>query len=458
MPLAQVECFVPPMWTAIPFALLLLAVAIGPLLGRYGKFWHSNRNKLLVGLGLSVPVLLFYFLGHPERICAGVPVPSGWGMVGYVLHEAVLGEYVPFIVLLFALYTISGGIAVRGDLPARPATNTAFLAIGAVLANIIGTTGAAMLLIRPLLDTNSERKHVRHTVVFFIFIVCNMGGCLLPIGDPPLFLGYLKGVPFLWTLVLVKEWALCSGILLAIYYIWDRIVYRHETPTDVRRDETTVRPVTVAGKINLLYLLAVVLAVAFLVPERPLLGTQWVVPHYLREAVLLGLAAASWWTTNQALRKENRFNFTAIGEVAALFLGIFITMQAPLEILNLRGPQLGLHQPWHFFWATGSLSSFLDNAPTYMVFFETANSLTNQPGPGILTLTTGQFIREDLLIGVSLGAVFMGAMTYIGNGPNFMVKAIAEERNIRMPSFIGYMIYSVLILIPVFILITWLCL
>lgn len=450
--------FSPPAWTVAPFAALLLAIAILPLAPRAAKFWHRNRNKLLISVAMSVPVLLFYGLVHPGKALAGesgAALTRGLGLVAHVLHESMLGEYLPFILLLFALYTISGGIAVRGDLRAHPLTNTAFLAIGAVLANLIGTTGAAMLLIRPLLQTNRERKHVRHTVIFFIFLVCNVGGCLLPIGDPPLFLGYLKGVPFLWTTGLWKQWAFASAILLAIYYIWDRLAYRHEAPQDIRRDESEVRPLTIAGKVNLLYLAGVVLVVGLFVPSQRLPWTSWPVPHGLREAAMLLLAAASWLTTPKAIRHENHFTFTAIGEVAALFLGIFITMQAPIEALQVNGRSLGLAEPWQFFWATGGLSGFLDNAPTYMVFFETADSLTHQAGPGVLKLVTGQFIREDLLAAISLGAVFMGAMTYIGNGPNFMVKAIAEQRGVKMPGFLGYMLYSVLILIPVFLLVQW---
>ena len=455
-PVGQIE-FVPPTWTIAPFAVLLLAIAVAPLVPACRKFWHANRNKLIVSLTMSLPVLLYYWLGHPLTIGRGpdaVQVASRLDVVAHVLHEAVLVEYVPFMLLLFALYTISGGIVVRADLKAHPLTNTAILAVGAVLANFIGTTGAAMLLIRPLIRTNSERRHVRHTIIFFIFLVCNVGGCLLPTADPPLFLGYLSGVSFLWTLRLLPQWAFCSGLLLAIYYVWDSLAYRRETPSDIARDERAVQPLSVSGKINLLYLALVVAAVGLLVPGQKLPGTPFVVPHYLREIVMLSLAATSWLTTARAVHKANHFTFAAIGEVAALFLGIFITMQAPIEILRLKGGELGLAHPWQFFWATGALSGFLDNAPTYMVFFETANSLTAGPGAGIVNLSGGQFIRADLLAAVSLGAVFMGAMTYIGNGPNFMVKAIAEHRGIRMPGFFAYMIYSTLVLIPVFGLVT----
>lgn len=443
--------YVPPLWSAAPFVLLLLAIAVLPLVPACERFWHRNRNKLAVSFGLSVPVVLYYLLAHPampERE-AGLPV------LGHVLSGALLEEYLPFIVLLFSLYTISGGLRLTGDLPAHPVTNTIFLAVGAVLASLVGTTGAAMLLIRPLLSINSERKHVRHTVIFFIFIVCNAGGCLLPTGDPPLFLGYLVGVPFLWTLRLAGAWAACSAILLAVYYFWDAAAYRKESPADIARDETQVVPLRLRGTINLVYLAGVILATALLVPGQPLPFWRAVtVPEYLREGVMLALVVLSLATTPRGLREENRFSYGAIGEVAALFVGIFVTMQAPIEILRVRGPTLGLTEPWQFFWATGALSSFLDNAPTYAVFLQTADSLTSGAGPGILMLRDGQFIREDLLAAVSLGAVFMGAITYIGNGPNFMVKAIAEERGIRMPSFFGYMAYSIGILVPIFALLT----
>ncbi|HEX8200194.1 MAG TPA: sodium:proton antiporter, partial [Isosphaeraceae bacterium] len=279
--------------------------------------------------------------------------------------------------------------------------------------------------------------------VFFIFLVSNIGGCLLPIGDPPLFLGYLRGVPFLWTLGLLRPWLVCVGILLAVYYAWDRLAYRREVPTDLARDEAELTPLRLRGGINLLWLLGVVLAAA-LIPRTD-----------LRTAAMLGLAALSLATTPRGLRDEVRFTYAAIAEVATLFLGIFLTMQVPIEILQARGRELGLDGPAHFFWASGGLSSFLDNAPTYLVFFEAAKALT-APGPAapVLTLMTGDPIRHDLLTAVSLGSVFMGANTYIGNGPNFMVKAIAEEHGVRMPSFIGYMLYSGAVLIPLFGLVT----
>jgi Na+/H+ antiporter NhaD/arsenite permease-like protein len=287
-------------------------------------------------------------------------------------------------------------------------------------------------------------------------VVCNCGGCLLPIGDPPLFLGYLFGVPFLWTMSLWPEWLFVNGTLVALYFLWDHFVYY---PTEARRDlaldEQRVRGLKFSGLWpNAPLLIGVVLSVALLDPSKPMPGTVVHAPLFLREIAQLVLVGLSLVLGKQAVRRANNFNYHAILEVAALFSGIFICMQAPLQILSVRGPTLGLHQPWHFFWSTGSLSSVLDHAPTYVVFFETADSLTNQPGPGVLTLVGPKYIQHDLLAAVSLGAVFMGSMTYIGNGPNFMVKAIAEKSGVRMPSFFGYMLYSCLILLPLFLLTT----
>ncbi len=339
-------------------------------------------------------------------------------------------------------------------MPAHPLTNVAFLAAGAVLASFIGTTGAAMLLIRPLLETNRERKHVQHTVVFFIFIVCNCGGLLLPLGDPPLFLGYLMGVPFLWTAVLWKEWLLVNVALLAIYYAWDHFwCYPHERPADIARDETRIHRLRFGGLWpNAFLLLGVVLSVAWLDPGKTIPGTHWHPWLYLREIVQLGLVALSLALGNGHLRRRNRFNYAAILEVAALFFGIFLCMQPPLQILAVEGRNLGLTEPWQYFWATGGLSSVLDNAPTYVVFFQTAASLTEKLGAS--PALAG--VAERLLVGISLGSVFMGANTYIGNGPNFMVKAIAEESGVAMPSFFGYLAYSCTILLPLFVLVTFL--
>jgi Na+/H+ antiporter NhaD/arsenite permease-like protein len=413
---------------------------------------------LLLGLGLGLVVLGYYGTrgyGVRDHDSGSITAP-GWESVREVAGHAVLQEYLPFIVLLFSLYVISGGLQLRGDLVALPRTNTAILFLGAVLASVIGTTGASMLLIRPLLQSNRERKFVVHTVVFFIFLVSNVGGSLLPIGDPPLFLGYLRGVPFLWTLSLWPPWLALVSALLAIYFCWDYLAYKREPIGTLRREIREYSPIRLRGSVNLLWLCGVVLSVAWIVPGRALPGTNVIVPDFVREGAMLCLAGLSLATTPRGLRSEVEFNYGAILEVAALFLGIFVTMQVPIEILEARGAAIGLVTPAHYFWATGGLSSFLDNAPTYVVFFETARAMPVSEGSEMVSLLSGRDIQSDLLRAVSLGAVFMGANTYIGNGPNFMVKSIAESRGIKMPSFFGYMGYSVVILLPLFAGVTWL--
>jgi Na+/H+ antiporter NhaD/arsenite permease-like protein len=376
------------------------------------------------------------------------------GFVKAVLANAVLQEFIPFIVLLFSLYTIAGGIRIHGDLRADPITNAAFMAVGGLLASFIGTTGAAMLLVRPLLETNRQRKHVAHTIVFFIFIVCNCGGCLLPIGDPPLFLGYLQGVSFTWTLGLWREWAFVNGALLIVYSLYDEFfLYRRESIRNIERDMSRLRPVYTLGlRLNGPLLVGIVLAVALLDPTKTIPGTQWHPWMYSREIVQLALVAISLFFGPRRPRYENRFNYHAIIEVAALFFGIFICMQPALDILRANGAWLVERYnmgPTRFYWATGALSAVLDNAPTYLVFFQTAKGDAPAIGP-----TAG--VPELILVAISLGAVFGGAMTYIGNGPNFMVKAIAEKSGVKMPSFFGYMVYSCLILLPILALNCWL--
>jgi Na+/H+ antiporter NhaD/arsenite permease-like protein len=288
-----------------------------------------------------------------------------------------------------------------------------------------------------MLRTNSERKITGHIPVFFIFVVSNIGGCLTPIGDPPLFLGYLRGVPFTWTLSLVPEWLVALGIVLTVFYIWDTRAYRHEAPEDIKHDIVDVQPLGVSGKINLLFIAGVVLSVALQAPA----------PY--REMIMIAMAISSLVFTKKDFRERNRFTYHPIIEVAVVFAGIFITMVPILTILHVKGASLGVTKPWQFFWVTGGLSSFLDNAPTYLTFFSLAESVT--PGMGG-DLVAG--VNVDLLRAVSCGAVFMGANTYIGNGPNFMVKAISNEQHIKAPHFFGYMAYSGLILIPVFVIVT----
>lgn len=411
-----------PVWTALPFVLLLMAIAVLPLVAHH--WWERNRNKGVVAGLIAAPV-------------AGYLVWRGDGGAHELTHAAA--DYVSFILLLGSLYAISGGIALRGDLPARPATNTAFLAAGAVLANLVGTTGAAMLLVRPLLRTNSERRHTRHVPVFFTFVVCNTGGLLTPLGDPPLFLGFLQGVDFAWTFRLWPQWLMVNGVLLVVFLVWDGLAYWREEKKDVARDDTRVSPLRVDGwKLNAPLLLGVVLAV---------LG-QKALPPPAGEAIMLACGLLSVWKTPTAVRAANRFAWGPIAEVAILFAGIFVAMVPALALLKEHGGKFGVTEPWQFFWLTGLLSSLLDNAPTYLTF---GNLAVAGQGPDIGWLAAN---RPDLLAAISCGAVFMGANTYIGNGPNFMVKAIADEQGYRMPSFFGYAGYAAAVLLPVFVAVT----
>ncbi|MFM9059664.1 MAG: sodium:proton antiporter [Planctomycetaceae bacterium] len=448
----------PPPPTVLPFALLLAAIAILPLVPAASHWWEHNSSKLLVAGLLGLVTLGYYALVHRGGVDLHFPAHSvvpaaaagpSWSAAGAVLANALLAEYVPFIMLLFALYVITGGVRIEGDLEATPTVNTAFLGLGALIASFIGTTGAAMLLVRPVLETNRERKHVAHTLVFLIFLVCNCGGCLLPIGDPPLFLGYLEGVPFLWTMSLWKPWLVTNALLLAIYWAWDTFwAHPHETKADLRRDHRLAGRLRISGLWpNALLMAGVIAAVALLDPSKPLPGTAWHPWIFLREAVLLALVALSLALGPADVRRRNGFTYGAILEVAALFLGIFVCMQPALALLDEHGASLGLDSARAFFWATGSLSSVLDNAPTYLVFFKTAQTLP-AAGPTVAGVDAAR------LAAVSLGAVFLGAMTYIGNGPNFMVKAIAEQAGVRMPSFFGYLVYSFGVLLPVFVLVS----
>lgn len=399
---------IPPLWTALPFVALLLAIAFLPLAAPH--YWEAHRHKAAVAGCCALPILIWLLL-HDGTL---------------LLHT--LGEYGAFLCLLGALYVIAGDIAVTGDLRATPRVNTAFLATGAVLANCIGTTGASMVLIRSFLRTNSERRHIAHLPVFFIFIVSNCGGLLTPLGDPPLFLGFLRGVPFFWTLRLFPIWLVTNTLLLAVFYVWDRLAYRRETARDRALDRAAIQPLRCAGGINMLFLAGVLVAV--------FLPAPW------RELVMLAMAAGSWYLGPNVARRTNRFTWGPIVEVAILFAGIFITMVPALLLLKLHGPAFGIQTPGQFFWATGLLSGALDNAPTYLTFFSLAQGL-HLPAE-IVGVPTA------VLTAISVGAVLMGANTYIGNGPNFMVKAIADHAGFRTPSFFGYVGYAVLILFPIY--------
>ena len=435
-----------PLAACAPFALLLVSVAVLPLVAPH--WWHKTSSKGLVAtlLGGAAAAWTLSELGLPTLLVAAE-------------------HYVSFIALIGALFVISGGIFLHGDLRATPAVNTAFLATGAVLASVIGTTGASMLLIRPVLRTNSERRHVAHTVIFFIFLVSNVGGCLTPIGDPPLYLGYLEGVPFAWTLGLWREWVFMVVALLAIYWVLDRRFHRRETAVDLRHDEVERAPLRLQGGLNLLLLPATVLVVVLV--KEPL------VPHaaFVRDGLLIALALLSLRFTPKGLHAANDFNWHPLLEVVVVFAGVFAAMEPALLLLEQRGPALGLSEPWQFFWATGLLSGLLDNAPTYLTFGSVATGVMNAatPGLGLSADHLGGLLEIDpvahaqaarlgaeLLVAISLGAVFMGALTYIGNGPNFMVKAIAEKSGVRMPSFAGYLVWSLLIFVPLCLLMTFL--
>jgi Na+/H+ antiporter NhaD/arsenite permease-like protein len=381
---------------------------------RAPRFWEPHRNKALVASFWALPVALLFLVRAPHELLLTVK------------------DYGSFVILLAALFIISGGIVLRGDIRATPLANTFFLLIGGVLANFVGTTGASMLLIRPLLQTNRERRRTAHIPIFFIFLVSNIGGCLTPLGDPPLFMGFLKGVPFFWTLRLLPVWMFMTGAVLLVFFVFDSHQYERETMKDLIRDRERVVPLRLKGNLNFVWVGGVI-------------GAMFL-PFPLREGALILSAALSLGTTKKTLRAENRFTADPILEVAILFAGIFVTMVPALLILNARAAEIGITRPWHFFWATGALSSFLDNTPTYLAFFSLAQGLGAHGTPaGVAPL---------ILKAISVGAVFMGANSYIGNGPNFMVKCIAENYKLKMPSFFGYMAYSALILIPLFILVT----
>ena len=434
-----------PLW-GLPFAGILLSIALMPLLAP--AFWHHHFGKVAAGWALAF-LLPFAAVFGP-------------GLAGAQVVHALLAEYIPFIVLLTALFTVAGGIHIRGNLHGSPALNTVLLAIGGVLASIMGTTGASMLLIRPLIRANDNRRHKAHVVVFFIFIVSNVGGSLTPLGDPPLFLGFLKGVEFFWTTWhLLPDTAFVMLCLLGIFFVLDRFYYRNEgvMPVDPTPDTRDVR---FEGQVNFA-LLAVVLGLVLLsgLWKSPVVfdvaGTPVGLPGLMRDVGLVGVTLLSLALTKREVHEANQFGWGPMLEVAKLFAGIFLTIVPVIAMLRAgtAGPfgavvaavtrPDGQPEPAMYFWATGLLSSFLDNAPTYLVFFNTAG------GDPATLMTT----HAATLAAISAGAVFMGANSYIGNAPNLMVKAIAEDRGVRMPSFFGYMAWSGAVLLPLFVLATF---
>ena len=435
----MMETFVHSAWSMIPFGLMLLTIAVAPLLVEH--WWESNKHKLTVAL----------FLGVPTAVCL---------IAGGMLHELehqLFGDYIPFIVLLLALYVVTGGIHLSGDIKAKPWVNTLFLGLGWLLASFMGTTGAAMLLIRPLLTTNQQRDHKVHTVLFFIALCANCGGLLTPLGDPPLFMLFLRGAEFTWFFSMWTPWLFTGVLLMIIYYLLDTYYYKREHWTALSADHREHTPLKIEGHVNFLYLLGIVLTVAFVnegvIPEMgEKHAPMWL--KYMREIVLLSLTGLSLYTTNKKLRfVKNKFSWAPIIEVAVLFLGIFTTMTPALAYLNDNAASLGLGETWQFYYMSGALSSFLDNTPTAVAFHSVASGLTPEQ-----MLTFGDSfmagIPEVLLKAICMGSVFFGAMTYIGNGPNFMVKAIAEENGVKMPSFFGYMLkFSLIVLLPIYILV-----
>ncbi|CAG9176104.1 sodium:proton antiporter [Cupriavidus pinatubonensis] len=437
-------------WWGLPFAGVLLSIALVPLLAP--RFWHHHYGKIAAVWGLLFLLPFAAVFGIHAALAGAV--------------HALLGEYLPFIALIAALYIVAGGICVRGNLHGTPRLNTGILALGTLLASFMGTTGAAMLLIRPLLRANDNRRHVAHVVVFFIFLVANAGGALTPLGDPPLFLGFLQGVDFFWTMrnILPETLFLCAA-LLAIFYLIDRHYFLNKEEALPERSDPTpdTRGIRIEGKINFVLLLAVVGLVLMSGLWKPgisfdVLGTEVPLQAAVRDVLLVVVAIVSLLVTPHTARSGNEFGWEPILEVGKLFAGIFLTIIPVIAMLKagtdgafavvVRAVSDANGQPVDsmYFWATGILSSFLDNAPTYLVFFNTA-------GGDAATLMTRD---ASTLAAISAGAVFMGANTYIGNAPNLMVKAIAENRGLRMPSFFGYMLWSGSILLPLFLVMTFL--
>jgi Na+/H+ antiporter NhaD/arsenite permease-like protein len=434
-----------PLWSCLPFAGMLLSIALMPLL--LPHFWHHHFGK----------VSAFW--------AASMALPFIWAYRGQAFHEIVhilLADYVPFIILLWSLYTVSGGILLSGRLRGTPVVNTLMLVIGTALASWMGTTGAAMLMIRPFLRANQHRKQRTFMVVFFIFLVANVGGALTPLGDPPLFLGFLHGVTFFWTLKILPHMLLTAGVLLTVYFFMDTFYYRREKAAAPQEEKVALR---LEGAHNFLFLAGIVGAVLFSgvakLGEIEFFGIHRSVQDYFRDLLLIIMGLLSMVSTPIETRERNEFTWFPIIEVGLLFIGIFITMIPCLMILKagnkgaLAFLMEAIKEPYHYFWAAGLLSSFLDNAPTYLSFFNTAigSFAAGLPEPAAVACMMGE--KAAYLAAVSAGAVFFGACTYIGNAPNFMVRSIAEEAGTPMPSFFGYIFkYTLVYLVPCFVLVS----
>ncbi|MEO8514904.1 MAG: sodium:proton antiporter [Ignavibacteria bacterium] len=410
--------------SVLPFIFLLLSIAVFPFIAP--KFWHNNYHY--VSLGLAFVTAVYYLL-----------ITKGWDL----MHSAE--EYIMFISILTALYVVSGGIFIDIKGLGTPLRNTVILAFGGVLANIIGTTGASMLLIRPFIKSNKLRITNFH-IVFFIFIVSNVGGALTPIGDPPLFLGFLKGVPFFWIMDKVFfKWLIALIVLLIVFYIFDLINFKKAPEEIEEREKKAKEKILIKGSSNFIFL-AVIIGSVFITE-----------PIFLREGIMLFAAFLSYKLTRKEIHKQNHFNFHPIKEVAWLFIGIFITMTPALELLRVHSTELGISSPTQYYWFTGALSGFLDNAPTYLTFLTAAMGIYGLDVNNVQNVLSFIGAHEKHVVAISISAVFFGAMTYIGNGPNFMVKSIADNQNVETPGFFEYMYkFSLPILIPLYLLIWWL--
>ena len=448
-PAGETGTAVPSLLYCIPFAGILLCIALFPLV--MPTWWEDHQAPVVLAWSLAfiVPFVMGFGAHHTAE----------------VVLECIIIDYLSFIVLLFGLFCVDGKIRLAVDLAGSPRINVGLLLFGTLLSSWVGTTGASMLMVRPIIKMNSWRRRKRHIMIFFIFLISNIGGCLTPIGDPPLLMGFMRGVPFFWSLRLLPILAFNAAVLLFVFYHLDMRAYRKDIADgrkpDISKPGTEIR---IAGLHNLIFLAAIVVAVLLsgTLPSLPLFrnadGTvrgipilgevtlTW--PAVIEIAIILASAWLSFRTTSAKVRTENHFTWGAIKEVAILFIGIFITMQPALMILKANGASLGLDSPYQMFWATGALSSFLDNTPTYLVFLTTAGSLGFTEGIATALGT----VPAKMLVAISCGAVFMGANTYIGNAPNFMVKSISDENGVRMPSFFGYILWSLGCLIPVFIL------
>ena len=438
-----------PFWLCIPFAALLACIAAFPVVKPH---WWEHHQPIVVAICSAAFLIPF-------------AVVSGMGSAVEIVLECIVNDYLTFIVLLFGLFCVAGNITLEGDLAGSPRVNVALLLFGTLLASFVGTTGASMLMVRPMIKMNSWRRRKRHIMVFFIFLVSNLGGSLTPIGDPPLLMGFSRGVPFFWSLRLFPIMAFNAAILLTIFYFLDKRTYRMDIVAgckpDISKPGTTV---SIKGLHNVIFLVMIVAAVILsgVLPTLPVFQdasgavrgihiyghVTLTFPALIEIVIILAAALLSFKTTHVSVRQANHFTWGAIEEVAVLFIGIFITMQPALMILKQYGASLGLETPFQMFWVTGALSSFLDNTPTYLVFLTTACAMGFTEG---VTTALG-VIPVNMLTAISCGAVFMGANSYIGNAPNFMVKAISDENGVNMPSFFGYLLWSLTFLVPVFLL------